>query len=109
MTASMSKVIPFKRLAVSRSTRGDAAANCAHRNLRLAERNGIVTCADCLATLDPLSALVMLSGQYSLAMSQIHRLTARIRLADARILELSRELDAMSQGERRQNPSPTDT
>ncbi|WP_086973200.1 hypothetical protein [Caballeronia glebae] len=106
----MSKVIPFKRLTVARSTRGDAEANCAHRNLRLAERNGIVTCADCLATtLDPLSALVMLSGQYSLAMSQIHRLTARIRLADAQILELSRELDAMSQGERPQNASPTHT
>ncbi|WP_268811800.1 hypothetical protein [Caballeronia arationis] len=42
-------------------------------------------------------------------MSQIERLTTRTKLADARILELSQELDANSREERRQNPPSTDT
>jgi hypothetical protein len=51
----------------------------------------------------------MLSEQYALAMGHIDRLKSRIQLADARILELSQELDAISPGERSLNKSSTDT
>ena len=57
----------------------------------------------------PFWALPMLSEQYALAMDHIDRLKSRIELADARILELSQELDAMSPGERSPNKPSTDT
>lgn len=105
----MRKVIPFERRAVAPNTPGDVEAKCAHRNLRLVERGGIVVCADCHVTLSPFWALSMLSEQYALAMGHIDRLKSRIELADARILELSQELDAMSPGERSPNKPSTDT
>jgi hypothetical protein len=105
----MSRVIPFIRRSVASGTPADGETHCAHRNIRLVERGEIVSCSDCLAVLSPFWALTMLSQQYSLAMSQIERLTTRTKLADARILELSQELDANSREERRQNPPSTDT
>lgn len=91
----MRKVIPFERRAAASNTLGHVEAKCAHRNLRLVEQGGIVMCADCQVTLSPVWALSMLSAQYALAMDHIERLKSRIGLADSRILELSRELDAM--------------
>lgn len=87
----MSRVIPFNRPAVALGT--PTERGCAHRNLKLVENGEIVNCSDCLATISSFRALMMLSEQYALAIKQIERLTARIRLADARILELSQELD----------------
>ncbi|WP_250520359.1 MULTISPECIES: hypothetical protein [unclassified Caballeronia] len=97
----MRKVIPFGKRAVAPNTPRDVKAKCAHRNLRLIEHGCIVMCADCHVTLSPFWALSMMSEQYALAMGHIHRLKSRIELADARILELSRELDAMSPGEKK--------
>jgi len=105
----MRKVFPFERRAVATNALAGAEAKCVHRNLRLVERGGIVMCADCDATLSPFWALSMLSEQYALAMGHIDRLKSRIQLADARILELSQELDAISPGERSLNKSSTDT
>jgi hypothetical protein len=105
----MRKVIPFGRRAVAPNTPRDVKAKCAHRNLRLVEHGGIVMCADCHVTLSPFWALSMLSAQYALAMAHIDRLKSRIELADARILQLSQELDAMSPCERSPNKSSTDT
>ncbi|WP_244206629.1 hypothetical protein [Caballeronia pedi] len=51
----------------------------------------------------------MLSEQYALAMRHIDRLNERVKLADARILKLSQELDGMSPGKRSAIQSPTDT
>lgn len=51
----------------------------------------------------------MLSKQYALAMRHIDRLNERVRLADARILKLSQELDEMSPGKRSPIQSPNDT
>lgn len=105
----MRKVIPFGRRAVSTKTLGDVQAQCAHRNLRLVESGATVTCADCHVTLNPFWALSMLSEQYALAMRHIDRLNERVKLADARILKLSQELDGMSPGKRSAIQSPTDT
>jgi hypothetical protein len=105
----MRKVIPFGRRAVSPNTLGEVEAKCAHRSLRLVEQGGIVTCADCQVMLSPFWALSMLSEQYALAMGHIDRLEARIKIADARILKLSQELDGMSPGGRSPNQSSTDT
>ena len=97
----MRKVIPFGKRAVAPNTRRDVKAKCAHRNLRLVEHSDIVTCAVCHVTLSPFWALSMLSEQYAFAMAHIDRLESRIELADARILELSQELDAMLPGEKK--------
>jgi hypothetical protein len=97
----MRKVIPFGKRAVAPNTRRDVKAKCAHRNLRLVEHGGIVMCADCHVTLSPIWALSMLSEQYAFAMAHLDRLKSRIELADARILELSQELDAMLPGEKK--------
>ena len=105
----MRKVIPFERRAAASNTLGHVEAKCAHRNLRLVEQGGIVMCADCHITLSPFWALSMLSEQYALSMAHIDRLKSRIQLADARILELSRELDAMLPAKRSPNKSSTDT
>jgi len=105
----MRKVIPFTRRAVSTRPLGDDQAGCAHRNLRLVENGATVTCVDCHLTLSPLWALSMLSEQYALAMRHIDRLNERVRLADARILKLSEELDEMSPGKRSPIQSPNDT
>jgi hypothetical protein len=106
----MRKVIPFGRRAVAPNTPRDVEVRCAHRNLRLFEQSDIVMCAVCHATLSPFWALSMLSEQYAFAMAHIDRLKSRIELADARILELSQELDAMLPGEKRSlNKSSTDT
>jgi hypothetical protein len=105
----MREVIPFGRGAVALNKLSDAEPQCVHRNLRLVDQRGIVTCANCHVTLNPFSALSMLSEQYALAMGHIDRLKSRINLADVRILELSRELDAMLPAERRPNQSSTDT
>jgi hypothetical protein len=105
----MRKVIPFGRRGVAPNAPGGVGAKCPHRKLRLVEHGGIVMCADCHVTLSPFWALSMLSKQYALAIDHIDRLKSRIELADARILELSQELDATSPGERRPNKSSTDT
>ena len=105
----MRKVIPFGRRTVAPNMLGDVEAKCAHRNLRLVEQGGIVMCVDCHVTLSSFWALSMLSRQYALAMDHIDRLKSRIELADARILELSLELDATSPGERSGNESSTGT
>ncbi|MEZ2354460.1 hypothetical protein [Caballeronia sp. RCC_10] len=97
----MRKVIPFERRAVASNTLGHLEAECAHRNLRLIEQSEIVMCAVCHVTLNPFWALSMLSEQYSLSMARIDRLKSRIELADARILELSQELDAILPGEKK--------
>jgi Tfp pilus assembly protein PilF len=50
----------------------------------------------------------MLSEQYSLAMSLIERLSARLSLADARLLELSAQLDALAGHESPSKPASTE-
>lgn len=97
----MRKVIPFGRRAVAPNTPRDVKAKCAHRNLRLVEHGDIVMCADCHVTLSPFWTLSMTSEQYAFAMAHLDRLKSRVELADARILELSRELDAMSLSEKK--------
>lgn len=104
----MSRVIPFRRVPVIIEKRALRPGVCAHRRIRLAPHGGVVTCVDCNATLAPFWALSMLSEQYSLAMSQIERLTTRLSLADARVLELSAELDAFARKESPSNPSSTE-
>jgi hypothetical protein len=94
----MRKVIPFGRRAVAPDTPRDVKATCEHRNLRLVEPSDIVICAVCHVTLSPIRALSMLREQYAFAMAHLDRLKSRIELADARILELSQELDAMLPG-----------
>jgi hypothetical protein len=71
----------------------------------LARNDGIVTCRDCGASLAPFWALRMLADQYALALAQIDRLQDRVSNADARILELSAELDALAESERARKAS----
>ncbi len=104
----MSRVIPFTRVPVVVKKRDLRAGGCAHRRIRLDQHGGVVTCTACNATLAPFWALSMLSEQYSLAMSQIERLSARLSLADARLLELSAQLDALPGDERPSKPSSTE-
>jgi hypothetical protein len=104
----MSRVIPFRRVPVIIEKRALPSGVCAHRRIRLEPHGGVVTCVDCNATLAPFWALSMLSEQYSLAMSQIERLTTRLSLADARVLELCAELDAFARKESPSNPSSTE-
>jgi hypothetical protein len=82
---------------------------CIHRNPRLVEQRGIVTCADCHATLNPFWALSMLSEQYAFAIGYPDWVKSRVNLSDVRILKLSHVLDAMSPGERSPNQSSTYT
>lgn len=51
----------------------------------------------------------MLSEQYGLALAHIDRLSIRLALADARMLELSEELDALTSRERALKKMPTET
>ncbi|GJH30579.1 hypothetical protein [Caballeronia novacaledonica] len=104
----MNRVIPFKRVSVTAEKSDSRAGGCAHRHIRLDQHGGVVTCTDCNATLAPFWALSMLSEQYSLAMSQIERLSARLSLADARLLELSAQLDALRGDESPSKPSSTE-
>lgn len=104
----MSRVIPFKRVPLVVENRDLRAGGCAHRRIRLDQHGGVVTCTDCNATLAPFWALSMLSEQYSLAMSLIERLSARLSLADARLLELSAQLDALAGHESPSKPASTE-
>ncbi|WP_250518902.1 hypothetical protein [Caballeronia sp. ATUFL_M1_KS5A] len=89
----MSNILPFTRLSTN-----DARSHgngCAHRHIRLDKHVGTVSCSDCGEALAPFSALSMLAEQYGLALSQIEHLKNRLTLADARIFELSKTLDAI--------------
>jgi hypothetical protein len=90
----MSRVIPFARLRVTTDDRTHRPGECKHHNIKLDPHGGIVTCRDCGAALTPFWALTMLAEQYAAALSQIDRLKERAALCDARIQELSAELDA---------------
>lgn len=106
----MSNVLPFTRLRVSATEEADRPrGECAHRRIRLEPHGGVVVCAVCNAMLSPFWALSMLSEQYGLALAQIDRLNARMALANARVLELSEELDALASPERASKHSPTET
>ena len=106
----MSNVLPFARRRLSKEGQGQPVHNdCRHRHLRLNQNGGIVICADCDAMLTPFWALSMLSTQYALALAQIERLKARLSLADARIIELSDELDTFFHPERASKQTPTKT
>jgi hypothetical protein len=96
----MSSVIPFARLRVSKDDRTHRPLECAHHHIRLDPRGGLVNCRDCGVSLTPFWALSMLADQYTLALAQIERLNDRLRLADARILELSAALDESAATER---------
>jgi hypothetical protein len=67
----MSNVLSFKRIRVAHDDRAHRPGECAHLHLRLDSRGGIVSCADCNASLSPFWALTMLSEQYKLALSNI--------------------------------------
>jgi hypothetical protein len=89
----MSSVIPFARVRVTTDERTSRPGECRHHNIRLDPRGGIVTCRDCTASLTPYWALTMLADQYAVALDHIERLEQRLMGADARILDLSAELD----------------
>lgn len=103
----MSTILPFKRLPTNdaRSHGND----CAHRHIRLDKHGGTVACSDCGAALAAFSALSMLAEQYGLALSQIEHLNNRLALADARILELSKTLDAIDNLKRAPKEPSTET
>lgn len=91
----MSSVIPFARLRVTTDERTQpSVGECKHHHIKLYPHGGIVTCRDCGAALTPFWALTMLSEQYAAALSQIDRLKERAALCDARIHDLSAQLDA---------------
>ena len=102
----MSSVIPFARLRVTSDERAHRPGECDHHNIRLDPRGGLVTCRDCSAALSPFWALTMLADQYTVALAHIERLEKRLAGADARILDLSAELDG-KQAKEPSKPSPT--
>lgn len=102
----MSSVIPFARLRVTKDDRTHRPGECTHHHIKLDTRGGIVNCRECGAALTPFWALMMLADQYSVALAQIQRLNERVSQADARILELSGELDARTDAERTGKASP---
>uniref|UniRef100_UPI0023F9BD7B hypothetical protein n=1 Tax=Caballeronia sp. BR00000012568055 TaxID=2918761 RepID=UPI0023F9BD7B len=81
---------------------------CTHRRIQLHPNDGTVVCCICHATLSPFCALSMLSEQYSLAITHIDRLSTRLGLADAQMLELSEKLDALTSRERASKKMPTE-
>lgn len=103
----MSSVLPFARMRVTTDDRPHRPGECAHRNIRLDPRGGIVTCRDCSATLTPFWALTMLADQYAVALTHIERLETRLARADSRILELSAELDSRQPTKDPSKPSST--
>nr|WP_318290082.1 hypothetical protein [Paraburkholderia sp. BL8N3] len=104
----MSNVLPFARRRSFEGNRETSSGDvCLHRHLRIDQGIEIVTCAGCGATLLPLSALSMLAHQYGLALAQIERLEARLSLADARLIELSSELDTLARSECPRKQPPT--
>jgi hypothetical protein len=84
-------VLKFKRIYVSHDDRTHRPGECAHLHLRLDSRGGIVSCADCNASLSPFWALTMLSEQYTLALSNIDHLSTRLLLAHDQIIALTRD------------------
>jgi len=86
----MSNVLVFKRVRLTHDDRKHRPGECAHLHLNLDSRGDIVSCVDCKASLSPFWALSMLSEQYQLALAHVDRLTARLVLADGRIIDLSR-------------------
>ncbi|MFP3646575.1 hypothetical protein [Paraburkholderia sp. SIMBA_054] len=102
----MSSVIPFARLRVTTDERTHRPGECDHHNIRLDPRGGIVTCRDCSAALTPFWALTMLADQYAVALAHIERLERRLAGADARILDLSAELDG-NHAKEPLKPAPT--
>ncbi|VVD31291.1 hypothetical protein [Paraburkholderia dioscoreae] len=103
----MSSVIPFARLRVTTDNRTHRPGECAHHNIKLDSRGGIVTCRDCGASLSPFWALTMLAEQYELALDHARRLEDRLARADSRILELSAELDGQTRTKGRLEPAST--
>jgi len=107
----MNNVLSLKRVCLSHDDRKHRPSECAHFHLRLDSRGGIVSCIDCKAFLSPFWALSMLSEQYKLALSNIDQLTARLALADDRIITLlgdcTREADGAKDG-RNNTESPLD-
>ncbi|WP_100216034.1 hypothetical protein [Paraburkholderia hospita] len=101
----MSSVIPFSRMRVTSDDRTRRPGECSHHHLKLDAHGGIVACRDCGASLAPFWALRMLADQYALALAQIDRLQDRVSNADARILQLSTELDALAESERARKES----
>ncbi|MDR5776900.1 MULTISPECIES: hypothetical protein [unclassified Caballeronia] len=105
----MSNVLKFTRRPVSVAEREERSQDeCTHRQIKV-HPVGSVVCSLCGAMLSPFWALAMLSKQYGLALAQIDRLNARLALADARVLKLSEELDALAPSERASKQSPTET
>lgn len=103
----MSNILSFTRLSTNDArSHGD---DCAHRHIRLDKHSGTVSCSDCGAALTPFAALSMLAEQYGLALSQIEHLGIRLALADSRILELSKTLDAIDTLKRAPKQPSTDT
>jgi hypothetical protein len=106
----MSNVLKFARRPVSIAEREERSQDeCTHRQIKVHPVGSVVVCSLCGAMLSPFWALAMLSKQYGLALAQIDRLNARLALADARVLELSEELDALAPSERASKQSPTET
>ncbi|OUL80406.1 hypothetical protein CA603_31615 [Paraburkholderia hospita] len=101
-----SSVIPFPRARVTTDDRKHRPGECSHHHIKLDTHGGIVTCRDCGTSLTPFWALSMLADQYALAVAQIDRLQDRVSRADARILELSRELDQHVETERARKTAP---
>ena len=103
----MSNILSFTRLRSTNDARSPAN-DCAHRHIRLDKQAGTVSCSDCGEALAPFSALSMLAEQYGLALSQIEHLKNRLALADSRVLELSRTLDAIDNLKRAPKQPSTD-
>jgi hypothetical protein len=87
----VTNVLNFKRICVSYDDRTHRPGECRHLHLRLDSRGGIVSCADCNASLSPFWALTMLSEQYKLALSNIDDLSARLLLAHNQIVALTHD------------------
>jgi hypothetical protein len=106
----MTNVLAFERRQQSIAEQDERSqGECTHRQIKLHPVGSVVVCSLCGAMLSPFWALSMLSEQYGLALAQIDRLNARLALSNARMLELSEELDALAPSERAPKQSPTDT